>query len=124
MQRPSIMVIEDDSDLGTSVIEVLSFLDLEAELVTDGIEAAARIAASKPDILLLDVHLPGKSGLDILAEIRANPALARMFVVLMTADVFISDEERRNADYILIKPYSITELGDLVVRISAERGNN
>jgi two-component system, OmpR family, phosphate regulon response regulator PhoB len=117
MRRPIVMVIEDDPDIGSSLIEVLEFIDVDARLISDGTAAFAAIEETRPDLVLMDIHLPGKSGLDILSELRADPQLTDMKVVLVTADGFLTPAATSKADAVLLKPYSIGELNDVVLRM-------
>jgi DNA-binding response OmpR family regulator len=111
------LIIEDDYELGMSTVDVLEMLNYDTELIQNGTQAFDRIAACQPALVLLDIHLPGKSGLEILHEIRADARLSRLKVVVVSADALRADTVRDLADFVLLKPYSISQLGNLTSRL-------
>ncbi len=79
----------------------------------DGNEAWTLIQLYKPSLVLLDIQMPGRSGLDILALIRSDPNLKATRVILLTAKALAADMEagmRAGADLYLTKPFSPLEL--------------
>jgi DNA-binding response OmpR family regulator len=79
----------------------------------DGNEAWMLIQLYKPALVLLDIQMPGRSGLDILGSIRSDPHLKATRVILLTAKALASDVEagmRAGADLYLTKPFSPLEL--------------
>ena len=119
MGRPLVLVIEDDPDIGASLVEVLEYLDVHAEWMTDGARAHQAVVDKNPALVLLDIHLPGKSGLEILDEIRADPRVAHTRVAIVTADAYLNKDIRKKADGILLKPYTIDELNTLALHLLA-----
>ena len=113
MGRPLVLIIEDDPDIGSSLVEVLEYLDVYAEWMPDGTQAYQTVVDKRPALVLLDIHLPGKSGLDILDEIRADPRVTSTRVALVTADAYLDKQITRKADGILLKPYTIDQLNTL-----------
>ena len=89
----------------------------------DGDEALALARDTKPDLVLLDMMMPGRSGLDVLAELRADPELAETRVVMLTARTQAADREaaaEAGADRFLTKPFSPLQLKALVEDMLAE----
>ena len=89
----------------------------------DGDEALALARDTKPDLVLLDMMMPGRSGLDVLAELRADPELAETRVVMLTARTQAADREaaaEAGADRFLTKPFSPLQLAALVEDMLAE----
>lgn len=117
MGRPLVLVIEDDPDIGSSMVEVLEYLDVYAEWMPDGTRAYQAVVDKRPALVLLDIHLPGKSGLEILDEIRADPRVAATRVAMVTADAYLSKEIKQKADGILLKPYTIDQLNTLALHL-------
>jgi len=94
MERKRILVIEDNPDNRTLIIDVLDSLDyvgLEAMNGEQGIEIARR---ERPDLILMDLSLPRKDGWTAVGEIKANPDLAHIPVIAMTAHAMVGDRER------------------------------
>ena len=94
---------------------------LEAE---DGDAALEAIRYARPDLVLLDVMLPGRSGLDVLREIRADGVVGGVPVAIVSA--WDSDEDRQaaeaaGADAFVSKPFLPEELERLVAQLLAER---
>jgi CheY-like chemotaxis protein len=88
----------------------------------DGDEAVAEARRLRPDLIVLDVMMPGRSGLDVLAELRKDPELAAVKVIVLTARAQATDRssaEGAGADAFLSKPFSPLELAALVERLLA-----
>jgi CheY-like chemotaxis protein len=98
-------------------------LDFETELVADGLLAVAKIIERMPRIVLLDLNLPGKSGLDILNEIRADERLANIKVIVLSADALRAEVVSDKADFVLLKPYTIAQLSGLVNRLVEQQSS-
>ena len=75
----------------------------------NGEEAVAKIRAEKPDLVFLDLMMPKKNGYEVLEEVRADPAIASTYVILLTAKGQDSDRERglaMGANEFMTKPFS------------------
>jgi DNA-binding response OmpR family regulator len=81
-----VLVVEDEPLLAESIRVALSWRCVEAEICGTAEEALAILNTETYDLLLLDIRLPGMNGLDLVTEVRANPALRRVPVVFMTGD--------------------------------------
>jgi CheY-like chemotaxis protein len=88
-----IAVVEDNAD---NRLLLQAILDGLYELVEyeNGIDALAGLTASLPDLVLLDISLPGMDGNEILARIRADAALRRLPVIALTAHAMAGDREK------------------------------
>ena len=82
--RPRVLVVDDDGALRHAITALLEQAGYQTDQATDGAEALRKLQQQHVDLLLLDIGLPGMSGLDVLAETRSQPAPPR--VVMMTAD--------------------------------------
>ena len=111
------LIIEDDADLATIFAEAIKTAGFEAHTVRDGKTALAQLAATAPSIVVLDLHLPNVSGMDILKYIRADARLAKTRVILTTADARMADMLQGQADLVLVKPISFGQLRDLAARL-------
>jgi len=108
-----ILVADDDVDIRELVEFKLSTLGHDVVAVADGAAAIEACQASRPDLAVLDVMMPGVSGLDAIRAIRADPALADLPVILLTARAQESDVETgfdSGADDYITKPFSPREL--------------
>lgn len=111
------LVIEDDLDLSTIFSEALTAAGFKTEVLRDGKVAQARLAEVVPYIVILDMHLPYVSGLDLLAQIRKDERLVDVQVVVCTADARMGEAVNEDADFVLIKPITFTQLRDLTRRL-------
>jgi CheY-like chemotaxis protein len=109
----TVVIADDESSMRLLVhatIESDDYLVVEA---SDGTEAWAMIKKHKPSLVLLDVQMPGQSGLDVLRRIKADPSLAATRVILLTAKAQETDIESgliAGADFYLTKPFSPLDL--------------
>ena len=89
----TIAVVEDNAD---NRLLLQAILDGQYELVEyeNGTEALTGLAASLPDLVLLDISLPGMDGNEILARIRADASLRRLPVIALTAHAMSGDREK------------------------------
>jgi class 3 adenylate cyclase len=80
-----VLVVDDDQDMAAFLAHMLAQQGLKAEIVTDGHAALAAIAADPPDLVLLDVQMPGPDGFEICRRLKASESTALLPVVLVTA---------------------------------------
>jgi CheY-like chemotaxis protein len=97
--------------------------------VYDGAAALEAARANMPDIMLIDIGLPGMNGYEVAQAIRRDPALKHLVLVALTG--YGSPEDKAQAlgagfDYHLVKPVDLEALGNLVARLSsqADAGNS
>jgi signal transduction histidine kinase len=108
-----VLIVDDDPRLRTMLGEQLELAGL-ASLQAEDADAALR-QASRPEValVLLDVMMPGRSGLELLAELRSRPETARLPVILLTARSQVGDKLQgleRGADDYVTKPFDSAEL--------------
>jgi CheY-like chemotaxis protein len=88
----------------------------------DGDEALALTRSDHPDLILLDMMMPGRSGSEVLAELRNDPSTAETPVIMLTARAQASDRQAMNlagADHYITKPFSPVGLAALVAEVLA-----
>lgn len=117
-----IVVADDDADIRELVEFKLTALGHEIVAVPDGAAAVEACQAQRPDLAVLDVMMPGVSGLDAIRVIRADPMLSDLPVILLTARAQESDVETgfdSGADDYITKPFSPRELASRVEALLA-----
>ena len=124
MTNPVALIIEDDESLSTVFSMALQMAGFETEIARSGNVALTRLAEITPELILLDLHLPHVAGQDILRQIRAEERLASTWVILATADAIMAEGLRGEADLVLLKPISVTQLRDLAKRLFPPDPNN
>lgn len=117
MKKPLALVIEDEEDLASIFSRVLDMGKFRCQAVRDGNLALEQLALTLPDLVLLDLHLPHVSGVEILRRIRANERLNHTRVVVVTADLVKAESLASLADAILVKPISINQLLETVAHL-------
>jgi two-component system, OmpR family, alkaline phosphatase synthesis response regulator PhoP len=116
-RRPSVLVCDDEPNL-RELIRVSLGPDYDVIEATDGEEALEVARSTQPDLVILDVMMPRLNGLDVLAELRADPALASMCVLVVTAQPASQEEARsRGADGVIVKPFAPEALKELAGKL-------
>ncbi len=121
---PTILVCDNEEVLRALVRASLAEGDYELVEAADGDEALDVARARRPDLILLDLMMPRRSGLEVLEELKRDPALADTPVVVLTARAQLPDRaaaEAAGADRFLTKPFSPLELAALVEELLARR---
>jgi DNA-binding response OmpR family regulator len=111
------LIIEDDPKLSLIFAKALEAAEFQTEMVHDGKLALERLQKIVPSLVLLDLHLPYISGVDILYHIRADQRLADTRVMIATADALVAESLRFEADLVLLKPVSFQQLRTLAARL-------
>ena len=108
-----VLIAEDEESIVASLEFLMRQAGFETCVARDGPTALARLADFAPDLVLLDIMLPGHSGYDVCARIRNDPRRAATRVLMLTARGSSSDEARgmaAGADAFLTKPFATQEL--------------
>ncbi len=113
----TVLVCDNEEILRALVRASLEDDGYELVEASDGDEAFERARAVEPDVILLDMMMPGRSGLEVLRELRADERLSKTPVVMLTARAHASDAAaaaQAGADHFLPKPFSPNALAKLV----------
>jgi len=108
-----VLVVEDEPDIRALIVHHLIRDGFRCRTAADGLEALAQLRASAPDLVVLDLMLPGIDGLELTRRLRAEPAWAALPIIMLTAK---ADEVDRvvglelGADDYVAKPFSPKEL--------------
>jgi DNA-binding response OmpR family regulator len=116
--RGSVLVVDDEPTIGEVVSAYLRRAGYETRVATDGPAALAAVAERSPDLIVLDLMLPGVDGLEVMRRVRERPDRTSA-VILLTAKGDESDRViglRLGADDYVVKPFSPAEL---VARVDA-----
>jgi DNA-binding response OmpR family regulator len=116
MPASRIMIIEDAETIRLAVATALRGQGFDVSAFADGVSLESELGASKPDLVLLDVMLPGRDGFELLDVVRQGSTAA---VIMLTARDTTADRVRglrHGADDYLVKPFAIAEL---IARVDA-----
>jgi DNA-binding response OmpR family regulator len=109
----TVLIADDDGDIRELVAFKLAQKGYQVISTADGPAALAAVEAEPPDLAVLDVTMPGMSGLDVCRALRANPDTAGVAVILLTARAQEADVQAgfgSGADDYVLKPFSPREL--------------
>jgi PAS domain S-box-containing protein len=118
-----VLVVDDNVDGAQSLARVLQICGHEARTAHDGPEALDAARLFRPDVVLLDIGLPGMNGYEVAKRLRADPALSSAVVVALTG--WGSEDDKRQSreagfDFHLTKPVEVTVIQNILAR--ANRG--
>jgi DNA-binding response OmpR family regulator len=108
-----VVIADDESSIRLLVHATIESDDFAVMEASNGAEAWALIKQHKPGLVLLDVQMPGRSGLEVLRLIKADPELKATRVILLTSKAQETDVEvglMAGADFYLTKPFSPLDL--------------
>ncbi len=120
-----ILVADDEKALRLLILGTLEIGDYNVLEADNGIDALERTMKERPDLVILDVMMPGMTGYEVCRYIKANPDLLHTKVLILTAMGQQTDQEAAKevmADCYLSKPFSPTELMSLVEEILSKKG--
>ncbi|NMO21504.1 response regulator [Pyxidicoccus fallax] len=113
-----LLIVDDELAIVEALQDILSVEGYDIATAFNGAEGLQRMAASKPDLVLLDLMMPVMDGREMLRRMRDDTALRDIPVVVMSAGR-ISDEERRFSARFLAKPFELDELLDTIAELLA-----
>ena len=114
-----IWCVDDDNTIRDIEVYTLTQTGFEAKGFADGISMLDALKSEKPELIVLDIMLPGKDGVEVLKEIRSNPETRKIPVIMATAKGTEMDKIQgldTGADDYLVKPFGVMEM---VSRIKA-----
>lgn len=110
MNQPKVLVVDDDENITTFLRRALSYAGFSVDVAHSGDAGLRQAQAHPPDVVILDVLMPGRDGLDVCRQIRARDAIP---ILMLTAKDEVADRVnglRHGADDYLVKPFALEEL--------------
>ena len=123
---PLVVLVEDEPNISEALRFILQRDGWEVRVHANGTGAVEVMAARVPDVVILDLMLPGCSGFEVLARMRATQALARVPVLMLSARGQARDREaaeRAGADMFVAKPFANADILAAVRRLLEGRAN-
>ena len=117
-----VLIADDEPNILISLEFLMKREGHQVVVARDGDEALAAIRRERPDLVLLDVMMPGKTGFEVCAAVRADESLAATKIVLLTAkgrDTDVAKGTALGADAYVTKPFSTKELAARVRELLA-----
>ena len=118
-----ILIVDDEPNIVLSLEFLMRQAGYQVRTANDGEKALTAVAEDCPDLILLDAMMPNKNGFEVCQEIRANPDLSHVKIVLLTAKGREVDREKgmaMGADDYITKPFSTREVVNRVAELIAE----
>ncbi len=119
MNEKTVLIIEDEEDAAELFAEMMRVSGFRVLKTSNSAPAMDLMTSEKPDLIILDIMMPGISGLDLLHHIHHDPDLSSIPVVVVSAKGTPADIKRgieAGASIYLTKPVGFTELKDAVAR--------
>jgi CheY-like chemotaxis protein len=119
MAKAEILIVEDHPTMREAMKLILEHEGFEIREAPDGASALTMVREQPPDLMFLDLNIPGTSGVDVLSEIKGDPSTSDVRVIVVTATGEEGREFARShgADEYFTKPYSPTALLRTVERV-------
>jgi len=112
-----VLIVDDEPNIVTSLEFLMRGSDYEVRVARNGEEALRLAESFRPDVVLLDVMMPQRSGFEVCRKIRENPALRSVKIIMLTAKGRDAEREKGlnlGANAYVIKPFSTKELMNTV----------
>jgi two-component system, OmpR family, alkaline phosphatase synthesis response regulator PhoP len=120
--EPLVLLVDDEPNIRETVSFILEMEGFRVVTAEDGEEGLEKIRALKPPVVLLDAMMPRRDGFDVCRTVKADPELAGVKVIMLTALGQKADQERgqaAGADYYVTKPFDEEELLALLVKLTS-----
>ena len=117
MSAPRVLVVDDHAATVELTRFILAAAAFVVESTTDANHAMLLIEAFEPDLILMDIQMPGINGLDLTRQLKAQPAMQHIVVVAFTAFAMKGDEAKLRAagcDGYIAKPFDVASFADTV----------
>lgn len=108
-----ILIVDDDENVARTINRALRSRDYDTVVVHNGQDALDAVEREKPDLVVLDVMMPGMTGIEVCKQLRAEPDTAQLPIIFLTARAMLDDKIEgfeAGADDYLTKPFEIQEL--------------
>jgi len=112
-----VLIVEDYPATSKMIAEILEMEGIQSTITPDGAEGLEKATKEKPDLILLDIMLPGMSGLEVCAALKANPATSNIPVIMVSVkaqDADIKTGLAKGAEGYISKPFDPFKLIEVV----------
>ena len=121
--HPSVLVVDDDRDNLEMLAEYLTLAGCTVATASSGTEAIAVAESVRPDVVLMDLALPGMDGWEATRRVKAHPLLQQTIVIAVTAHSLADHKEKAmhaGCDSVVVKPYDLVALAEQVRGVVAQ----
>jgi DNA-binding response OmpR family regulator len=123
---PRVLVVEDDPNVRGLLETLLSSEGYEVSTASDGLGGLVKLSSARPDLMLLDLMMPDLGGVRVLEELRADPQLSAVPVIVVTGkvDAVPGLRDLIGQDNVFVKPFGVTELLARVAAVTGGAGSS
>ncbi len=121
-QTRKVLIVDDEPNIVTALEFLLKRSGYEVRVASNGAEALAQVESERPDVVLLDIMMPGKSGYEVCQRLRERPEFAQTKIVMLSAkgsEAEVNKGLSLGADLYITKPFSTQELVATIERLFA-----
>ncbi|MER3399754.1 MAG: two-component system response regulator [Thermoflexus sp.] len=118
----TVMVVEDDPQVVRMLVTLLELEGFRGVGCAEAERALEEIRRARPEVVVLDLHLGGHSGLELLRALRADPELQGTRVVIVSGEDRLREARAAGADAFVLKPFSLEELVEALRRLEPSKG--
>jgi DNA-binding response OmpR family regulator len=118
-----ILVVDDEPDILMSVTFLLKKSGYDIITAEDGDAAISEARKHLPDLILLDLRLPGKDGFEVCAELKSDDKCGKIPIILLTASSGLNEEKLKTCEHdsFILKPYQFEDLLSKIAAFIPER---
>ena len=113
-EKQLVLIVDDDYDARTVVKTILSSAGYQVEEAADGKEALEKLKACQPELVILDIMMPGMSGYDVVVHMKQRPETQDLPIIMLTAkgdpDDLLKGYNEYSVDYYISKPFTTKQL--------------
>jgi len=119
-----VLVVEDDPSVRGLLHTLLTGEGYEVATASDGLAGLVKASSAKPDLMLLDLMMPDLGGIRVLEELREDPTMSDIPVIVVTGKLEAVPPLRGllGEDNVFVKPFGVTELLDRVAAVTNQQG--
>jgi CheY-like chemotaxis protein len=116
-KKQRVLVAEDNYYSIEGLVDCLTSIGLEILVAVDGEEVVNKAIASRPDLIIMDIQMPKRSGLEVIKMLRSNTTLIEVPIIALTAMIMPGDRERcldAGANEFVSKPFKLHDIVDKI----------
>jgi two-component system cell cycle response regulator DivK len=117
MSNPLALILEDDPKLAELYETVLKQCKYETINIESGRVAQTKLDELSPHLIILDIHLPYVSGMELLEQIQADDRFKQTTIIVMTADIYTAKDLEGRVKHVLLKTHGISALRNIATSV-------
>ena len=121
MKKLRVLIVDDNEIFRDSLATLLEYSGHDYEVAANGKEALEKARDFRPDVMTLDIMMPGMNGFDVCRTLKSDPNLKHIYIIMLSAKDEDKDKNKAKAcgaDEYHIKPFSPTEIRDMINKLA------